>query len=113
MIDTTASYSAACSIAKLRVGWTVVGWAFGVPRIEMSSRFQSMTNRPDPGVSAMVVGAAAPEVARAGTTRPTATAAVARVTRVVVLLCMAAPSDGRVGAARRPPGRPVPAPIFQ
>src|SRR5437764_396292 len=79
-----APYSAACSIAKLRVGWIVGGWAFGVPRMVINRRFQSITDCPDPGASA-TDGAGAgvgPEVARAvGTAMPAATAAAARVTR--------------------------------
>jgi hypothetical protein len=52
VIDTTASYSAACSMAKLRVGWMVGGWTFGVLMIVMSCRFQSITDRPVPGLKA-------------------------------------------------------------
>ena len=79
VIETTASYSAACSMAKLRVGWMVAGWASGVPRIVISWRFQSMTDCPDPGASA-TPGWGGPAVARAGTATPRATAAAARVT---------------------------------
>ena len=78
----------------------------------MSSRFQSMTNRPDPGVSAIVVGAAPPEVAEGRHDEAHGDGRRGEVTRVVVLLVHGCPSDGRVGAARRPPGRPVPAPIY-
>src|ERR1700749_1169693 len=49
MIEVTASYSAACRIAKLRVGCTVAGCAPGGPRIVISSRFQSTTSCPEPG----------------------------------------------------------------
>src|SRR6476620_10718411 len=81
VIETTASYSAAWSMAKLRVGWTVAGWAFGVPRTVISWRFQSTTDCPDPGMSARpFAGSGGPDVARAGTAMPRATAAAARVT---------------------------------
>src|SRR5690242_21841606 len=55
-MDTTASYSAACKIAKLRVGCTVAGCAPGVPRIDISSRFQSTTDCPEPGAKATDAG---------------------------------------------------------
>jgi hypothetical protein len=63
------------------VGWTVAGWAPGEPRIEISCRFQSMTDCPDPGLSATAVRGAVP--AEVGASRETATpAAVAVAARV-------------------------------
>ena len=49
MIEFTASYSAACRSAKLRVGWIAAGCSPGIPRILISSLFQVTTRRPDPG----------------------------------------------------------------
>src|SRR5713101_4935630 len=47
-METTASYIATCRMAKLRVGWIVVGCAPGVLTILTSSLFQSTTTAPDP-----------------------------------------------------------------
>src|SRR5207244_11589500 len=52
VIEVTASYSAACRSAKLRVGCRVAGWAPGVPRMVISSRFQSTADCPDPRANA-------------------------------------------------------------
>ena len=52
VIDTTASYSAAWSRAKLQVGWMVGGWTLGVLMIAISCWFQSMTGWPVPGAKA-------------------------------------------------------------
>src|SRR5690242_969262 len=85
-MDTTASYSAACKIAKLRVGCTAAGCAPGVPRIDISSRFQSATDLPEPGDKATDAGGpAAPRPVAAaadaaGTATPAATAAAATKT---------------------------------
>src|SRR5690242_14210264 len=55
-MDTTESYSAAAKMAKLRVGCTAAGCAPGVPRIDISSRFQSATDCPEPGDKATDAG---------------------------------------------------------
>jgi hypothetical protein len=52
-MDTTASYSAAWRIAKLRVGWTVAGCAPGVPRMVIRVLFQSTTGCPEPGANGL------------------------------------------------------------
>src|SRR6185369_11715781 len=96
-------------MAKLRVGWVVADWASGVPRIAISRRFQSITGCPDPRRSATVVGGGGSGVARAGTARPTATAAVARVTRTEVLRMAATPAVAARGSALGAPGEDRPA----
>src|SRR5690348_11291589 len=80
-MDTTASYSAACRMAKLRVGCTVAGCAPGVPRMVISSLFQSTTDCPEPGDKATDAGGPAkfrPVAAVAGAATPATTAAAAR-----------------------------------
>ena len=78
-------------MAKLRVGCTVAGWAPGTPRMDTSCRFQSITDCPDPAVSASATGGPPlPDVASAGTAIPAAAAAAtANVTSAEVLLRMA------------------------
>src|SRR5258708_12952655 len=71
VMETTASYSAAWRMAKLRVAWTVAGWAPEVPTILISSRFQSTTDLPEPGavatgeISRRAAAASVPEAAGA------------------------------------------------
>src|SRR5258707_15185787 len=91
-------------MAKLRVGWTAARWAFGAPRIEISCRFQSITDCPDPGASARPAGVAAllDVVASAATTTPATTAAApVRVTNVLVLVPIPGFPANRVTRAGR------------
>jgi hypothetical protein len=112
VMDTTALYSAACSIAKLRVGCTEPGWAFGVPTIVISARFHWATDCPDPAASAIPAAAAAgaggpPEVwVSTGIAIPAATTAAVAVTSTVVVLRMGCPCRScRVGARSPHAGR--------
>src|SRR5690348_1496083 len=101
-MDTTASYSAACRIAKLRVGCTVAGCAPGVPRMVISSRFQSTADCPEPDISATDDrGPDLAVAASAGAATPTATAAAATTARIFpVLRMLAVPLDwGQLAAA--------------
>jgi hypothetical protein len=90
VIEVTASYSAACKIAKLRVGCTVAGWFPGVPKMVISSRFQSTADCPEPGVKATDDRATGPPrlaaAARAAT--PAATAAITPRTRALLIMRM-------------------------
>src|SRR5690349_11205217 len=88
MVAVTASYSAACRIAKLRVGCTVAGCAPGVPRMAISSRFQSTTSCPEPGRKATAdarwAAGRAAGAANADGTAPTAANAAAAVTTAAI-----------------------------
>src|SRR6185503_1015513 len=89
VIEVTASYSAACRIAKLRVGCTVAGWFPGVPKMVISSRFQSTADCPEPGLKATDDWAAGPlpwlAAAAAGAATPAATAAITPRTRALLI----------------------------
>ncbi len=102
MIEVTASYSAACRSAKLRVGCTVAGCAPGVPRMVISSRFQSTADCPDPGIKATDDrGPGRAVAASAGAATPAATAAAATTARIFpVLRMLAVPLDwGQLAAS--------------
>src|SRR5882757_8515772 len=109
-METTALYWAACSIAKLRVGCTELGWTPGVPWIVIRVRFHWATDWPDPAASAIPTAAgpgAVPPPAvwtSTGIAIPATTTAAVAVTSTLVVLRIECPAD-RVG--RRGVG-PVP-----
>src|SRR5437899_130660 len=107
-MDTTASYSAAWRIAKLRVGWIVAGCAPGVPRMEMRVLFQSTTGCPEPGATGLAAAGRPACCDRGGrpavTRRPEAPAGAH-----ALLICCHTPSRGRPGTTR---GRTGPAQPF-
>ncbi|GAA1277618.1 hypothetical protein GCM10009609_45990 [Pseudonocardia aurantiaca] len=89
----------------------MAGWVFGVPRIEISCRFQSITDCPDPGVSARpAAGAALLDVVVSAATATAATTAAAPPMVTIVLVVVRIPGfpANRVARAGRAPSGRVP-----